>query len=90
VARFGFQHNNRAIINCKTGGLVKVMVVRGRPVGASIAGIQAGELSSPRSLAIANNLNTGQSAAMAAPIQPQARETNASQGPVCFRNSLIP
>jgi hypothetical protein len=40
----------------KATGLVKVMVVKGRPVGASIAGPQAGELIGFWTLAIATRL----------------------------------
>jgi pyruvate/2-oxoglutarate dehydrogenase complex dihydrolipoamide dehydrogenase (E3) component len=44
VVRFAFHENDRAIAEGKTAGFIKVMVVRGRPVGASIVGAQAGEL----------------------------------------------
>ncbi len=67
VARFEFSHNDRAIAEGKTTGLIKVMVVKGRPVGASIAGIQAGELIGVWALAIANKLKMSQVAAMVAP-----------------------
>src|SRR6056297_465269 len=36
VALFDYSHNDRAIAERKTTGLIKVMVVKGRPVGASI------------------------------------------------------
>lgn len=39
-----FRHNDRAQAEAKTRGLIKLMVVRGRPVGVSIVGPQAGEL----------------------------------------------
>ena len=44
VLRADFAANDRARTDLKAKGLLKVMVVRGRPVGASIAGPQAGEL----------------------------------------------
>ncbi len=56
VARFEFAGNDRAIATGKTTGLVKVMIVKGRPVGASIVGAQAGELIGMWAMAIANNL----------------------------------
>ena len=43
------------------------MVARGRPVGASIVGHQAGELINLWSLALANRLKMGQIAAMVSP-----------------------
>jgi pyruvate/2-oxoglutarate dehydrogenase complex dihydrolipoamide dehydrogenase (E3) component len=54
VVRFEYHHNDRAIAERKTKGLIKVMVVKGRPVGASIAGHLAGELIGMWAMAIAN------------------------------------
>ena len=56
VVRFDFHHNDRLIAERKTKGLIKVMVVKGKPVGASIAGHQAGELIGMWAMAIANGL----------------------------------
>ena len=67
VVRFHFHHNDRAIAERKTKGLIKVMVVKGRPVGVSIAGEQAGELINLWALAIANKMKMSQIAAMVAP-----------------------
>jgi pyruvate/2-oxoglutarate dehydrogenase complex dihydrolipoamide dehydrogenase (E3) component len=75
VARFEYAHNDRAIAERKTKGLIKVMVVKGRPVGASIAGHQAGELISLWSLAIANNLKMSAVSNMIAPY-PTIAELN--------------
>ena len=67
VVRFPYAENDRAIAGGKTAGLIKVMVVRGRPVGASIAGASAGELIAPWALMIANKLKMSAMAAMVAP-----------------------
>lgn len=67
IARFNFNHNDRAIAERKTEGLIKVMIVRGRPVGASIAGPQAGELINLWSLVLANRLKMKHVAAMITP-----------------------
>jgi len=67
VVRFDYAHNDRAVAERKTVGFAKVMVVRGRPVGASIVGHQAGELIGLWALALANGLKMGQVAAMVAP-----------------------
>ena len=53
VLRADFAANDRARAELKDKGLLKVMVVRGRPVGASIAGPQAGELIGFWALAVA-------------------------------------
>ena len=56
VVCFDFHHNDRLIAERKTKGLIKVMVVKGRPVGASIAGHMAGELIGMWAMAIANKM----------------------------------
>lgn len=56
VARFDTHENDRAIATGKTAGFIKVMVVRGRPVGATIVGEGAGELIGMWAMAIANGL----------------------------------
>lgn len=75
VSRFEYAENDRARAELKTDGLVKVMVVKGRPVGASIVGAQAGELIQVWALAIANKMKMGQVAAMVAPY-PTLGEVN--------------
>ncbi len=67
VARFEMHHNDRAISENRTTGFIKVMIIKGRPVGATIVGHQAGELISLWSLAIANKLKMSQISAMVAP-----------------------
>ncbi|MCG6902856.1 MAG: FAD-dependent oxidoreductase [Rhodobacter sp.] len=75
VVRFDYSGNDRAITESRTTGMIKVMVVKGRPVGASIVGAQAGELIGLWALAIANNLKMGAVAAMVAPY-PTLGEVN--------------
>ncbi len=67
VLRQEFHHNDRAQTQGDTHGLLKVMVVKGRPVGASIVGPQAGELIGLWALAIANRMKMSQIAGMVAP-----------------------
>ncbi len=67
VLRQEFHHNDRAQAEAKTKGLLKVMVVKGRPVGASIAGPQAGELIGLWALAIASRMKISAIAGMVAP-----------------------
>lgn len=56
VVRAKYSDNDRARTELTTNGLVKVMVVNGRPVGASIVGKQAGELIQLWALAISSKL----------------------------------
>ena len=67
VARFEFSHNDRAIAERHPEGLIKVMVVRGRPVGASIVGAGAGEHINLWALVLANRLKMSQISAMVSP-----------------------
>jgi pyruvate/2-oxoglutarate dehydrogenase complex dihydrolipoamide dehydrogenase (E3) component len=67
VVRAEFHHNDRAISESKDKGLIKVMVVKGRPVGASIVGPQAGELIAVWALAISAKLKMTAIAGMVAP-----------------------
>ena len=67
VVRFEYAENDRARTELATDGLVKVMIVKGRPVGASIVGAQAGELIQVWALVIANRLKIGAVAAMVSP-----------------------
>ncbi|MEP1766565.1 MAG: FAD-dependent oxidoreductase [Sulfitobacter sp.] len=67
VVRFHYSHNDRAIAERKTKGFIKVMVVKGRPIGASIVGYQAGELINLWALALANKMKMSQIAGMVAP-----------------------
>ncbi len=75
AVRFHFSHNDRAIADRKTAGLIKVIVVKGRPVGASIAGYQAGELINLWALVIANKMKMSHVANMVAPY-PTVGELN--------------
>lgn len=67
VLRTEFAHNDRAQAEARTTGLVKVMVVGGRPVGASIIGPQAGELIGLWALALASGLKMSSMAGMVVP-----------------------
>ncbi len=67
IARFDCAENDRAIAECRTAGFAKVMVVKGRPVGATIVGVQAGELIGIWALALANRLKMSAIAGMVAP-----------------------
>ncbi len=88
VARFEYAHNDRAIATGRTKGLIKVMVVKGRPVGASIVGHQAGELIATWSLAIANGMKMAGISAMIAPY-PTIAELNKRAAGAYFSPKLF-
>ncbi|WP_236637935.1 FAD-dependent oxidoreductase [Mangrovicoccus ximenensis] len=56
VIRIPYASNDRALAGAAGQGLLKLMVAKGRPVGAGIAGAEAGELIGPWALAIAARL----------------------------------
>jgi pyruvate/2-oxoglutarate dehydrogenase complex dihydrolipoamide dehydrogenase (E3) component len=58
---------DRAVAEGQTDGFARVMVVRGRPVGATILAPQAGELIAVWAMAIANRMSM---AAIAAAVVP--------------------
>jgi len=75
VVRFPYHENDRAIAEGKTTGLIKVMVVKGKPVGASIVGAMAGELIGMWAMAIANKMKMSAIAATVLPY-PTIAEIN--------------
>ncbi|WP_223424093.1 dihydrolipoyl dehydrogenase family protein [Tateyamaria pelophila] len=93
VIRFPYNHNDRAIAERKTTGLIKVMVVKGRPVGASIAGYQAGELINLWALVLANKMKMSQVAAMVSPYptigEVNKRVAGAYFSPRLFESDLV-
>ena len=80
VAKFDIVGNDRAVADGINEGLIKVIVVKGRPVGASIVGTHAGELISLWSLAIANKLKMSQISAMVAPYPTYAEINKRAAG----------
>ena len=93
VARFDIAENDRAITEGRARGLIKVMVVKGRPVGVSIVGPQAGELISFWALAIANRLKMGAIAMSVLPYptlsEVNKRAAGAYFAPRLFENARL-
>ena len=88
VVRFNFSGSDRAIATSRTDGLIKVMVVKGRPVGASIVGAGAGELIGLWSMAIANKLKMSAIAATVLPY-PSMGEINKRAASAYFSPKLF-
>lgn len=93
VVRFDYAENDRARMERKTEGLVKLMLVKGRLVGASIVGAQAGELIALWSLAIASKLKVGAVAGMVTPyptlFELNKRAAGAYFSPRLFHNPWV-
>ena len=67
IVRFDYDENDRAIAERSTAGSIKVVVVRGKPVGATIVGEDAGNLIGVWALALSAGLKMSQVAGMVAP-----------------------
>lgn len=80
VARFTYAQNDRAIATQSTVGFIKVVIVKGRPVGATIVGAEAGEQIGLWALALANRLKMSQVAAMIAPYPTMAEISKRAAG----------
>ena len=93
VIRAEFAHNDRAQAEGKTRGFAKVMVVKGRPVGASIVGPQAGELIGLWALAISARIKMQAVAGMVAPYptlgEVSKRAAGAYFSPKLFENPTL-
>ena len=93
VVRAEFAHNDRALAEGKGKGLIKVMVVKGRPVGASIVGPQAGELIGLWALALSARMKMSAIAGMVAPYptlgEVSKRAAGAYFGPKLFESAAL-
>ncbi len=93
VIRADLHHNDRAIAEGKDKGFAKVMVVKGRPVGASIVGPQAGELIGLWALALSARLKMSAVAGMIAPYptlgEVSKRAAGAYFSPQLFANPWL-
>jgi len=88
-----FHHNDRAVAEGLTQGMVKVIVARGRPVGATIVGPQAGELIGLWAMAIANRMKMTAVANTVLPYptlgEINKRVTSAYFGPRLFESPFV-
>jgi pyruvate/2-oxoglutarate dehydrogenase complex dihydrolipoamide dehydrogenase (E3) component len=93
VARFRYDEIDRAIAERRTSGQIKVMVVKGRPVGVSIAGYQAGELINLWALVLANGMKMRDITSMVAPYPTMGelnkRVAGAYFSPKLFDNPMV-
>lgn len=93
VVRVAMSGNDRAIAEDRTDGMIKVMVVKGRPVGVSIVGPQAGEQIALWALVFANKLKMSAVANMVAPYptlgEAGKRAAGAYFSPKLFENPAV-
>jgi pyruvate/2-oxoglutarate dehydrogenase complex dihydrolipoamide dehydrogenase (E3) component len=88
-----FHHNDRAVAEGHGEGMVRVIVARGRPVGAVMLGPQAGELIAPWAMAIANRMKMNAIANTVLPYptlgEINKRVTSAYFSPRLFESRLV-
>lgn len=93
ILRSPYAENDRARTDDATEGRIKVVIHRGRPVGAGIVGAGAGELIGLWQLAIANRLRIGAIAGMIAPYptltEVSKRAAGQYYGPRLFANPRL-
>jgi pyruvate/2-oxoglutarate dehydrogenase complex dihydrolipoamide dehydrogenase (E3) component len=93
IAKAEFHHNDRGIATGQTRGFAKVMVVKGKPIGATIVGPQAGELIQIWSMAIANKMKMSAVAGMIAPYptlgEINKRAASAYFSPKLFESGIV-
>ncbi|MDX5350105.1 MAG: FAD-dependent oxidoreductase [Paracoccaceae bacterium] len=93
VVRADLDHNDRAQTEGRASGFAKVMVVKGRAVGATIVGPQAGELIGLWALAIGARLKLSAIAGMVAPYPTLGEVSKRAAGayftPRLFGNPLL-
>jgi pyruvate/2-oxoglutarate dehydrogenase complex dihydrolipoamide dehydrogenase (E3) component len=93
MVRAEFAHNDRAIASGQVKGLIKVMVVKGRPVGVGIVGPQAGELIGLWALVLSQRMKMAQVAGMVAPYptlgEVSKRAAGAFFAPQLFENAWV-
>ena len=93
VARADFHHNDRAITEGHQQGFLKVMVLKGRPIGATAVGHGAGEVINLWSLAISQRLKMSAIAGMVSPYptygEISKRAAGAYFSPKLFDSAMV-
>jgi pyruvate/2-oxoglutarate dehydrogenase complex dihydrolipoamide dehydrogenase (E3) component len=81
VRRWEFADNDRAVAERRTDGGIKVVVsAKGRVLGATIVGAEAGELIAPWALAVRQRLNIGVMASLVLPYPTRAEAGKRAAG----------
>ncbi len=93
VIRQAFLHNDRAVTDGKTAGFLKLILLKGRPVGVTIVGAGAGELIGLWALAMTSGLKIGAVAGMIAPYPTRGEISKRAAGayfsPKLFDNMAV-
>lgn len=80
IARWPLHDNDRAQASRETRGFAKIVIVRGRPVGATIVGAHAGELILPWVMAISQKMKLSAIAGLIVPYPTLAEVSKRAAG----------
>ncbi|MFN3955716.1 MAG: dihydrolipoyl dehydrogenase family protein [Pararhodobacter sp.] len=93
VLRLGFEANDRALAERRAEGLIKVMVLKGRAIGVTIAGPGAGEMIGLWAMMLSNRLKLGALAGTVLPYPTMGELSKRAAGayfsPKLFDNPLV-
>ncbi|MCC5970827.1 MAG: FAD-dependent oxidoreductase [Pararhodobacter sp.] len=93
VIRLGYDATDRAQAEGRTEGFIKLMVVKGRPVGVTLAGAGAGELIALWAMMLANRIKLGALAGTVLPYptlnELSKRAAGAYFSPKLFDNPVV-
>jgi pyruvate/2-oxoglutarate dehydrogenase complex dihydrolipoamide dehydrogenase (E3) component len=93
VTRADFHHNDRAQASGEVAGFAKLMIVKGRVIGATVAGPQAGEVIAPLALAVTTRMKVSALAGVVLPYPTLAeigkRAAGAYFSPKLFDNAAL-
>jgi pyruvate/2-oxoglutarate dehydrogenase complex dihydrolipoamide dehydrogenase (E3) component len=93
VARAAFHHNDRAQALRETEGFAKLVIRKGRVIGATVVGPEAGEGIAPLALAVSARMKVSALAGVVLPYPTLAeigkRAAGAHFGPTLFENDRL-
>ena len=93
VIRQEFLHNDRAVTEGQTAGFLKLMLLKGRPLGVTIVGSGAGESIGLWALAMSSGIKIGKLAGMIAPYPTRGEISKRAAGayfsPKLFDNIAV-
>jgi pyruvate/2-oxoglutarate dehydrogenase complex dihydrolipoamide dehydrogenase (E3) component len=93
VTRADFHHNDRAQASGEVAGFAKLMIVKGRVIGSTVVGPQAGEVIAPLALAVTTRMKVSAFAGVVLPYPTLAeigkRAAGAYFSPKLFDNAAL-
>lgn len=93
IVRFDYKGNDRALATGRTTGWIKVMVRKGRPIGVTVVGPDAGEIINLWAMVLANGLKMSHLTSMVSPYPTMGEISKRVAGnyfsPRLFDNKIV-